>query len=94
MFQEPIPYAASFPTAHPQYVGMLTRSQLVAGYFERSGLAPRDVTFYEVYGLFRLAVIAQQIYYRYHRGESRNPAFRWFWLLAHVLDRRCRRSIG
>ena len=74
--------------------GMLTRSQLVAGYFERSGLAPRDVTFYEVYGLFRLAVIAQQIYYRYHRGESRNPAFRWFWLLAHVLDRRCRRSIG
>ena len=27
VFQEPIPYAASFPTAHPQFVGMLTRNQ-------------------------------------------------------------------
>jgi aminoglycoside phosphotransferase (APT) family kinase protein len=73
--------------------GMLTRREVVAAYFERSGLAPRDVTFYEVYGLFRLAVIAQQIYYRYHRGETRNPAFRWFWLLAHHLEGRCRKRI-
>jgi aminoglycoside phosphotransferase (APT) family kinase protein len=71
--------------------GMLTRAEVVARYFERSGLPPRDVTFYEVYGLFRLAVIAQQIYYRYHRRETRNPAFRWFWLLAHYLERRCLR---
>jgi benzoylformate decarboxylase len=27
VFQEPIPYAASYPTAHPLYQGMLTRSQ-------------------------------------------------------------------
>jgi len=73
--------------------GMLTRREVVAAYFERSGLAPRDVTFYEVYGLFRLAVIAQQIYYRYHRGETRNPAFRWLWLLAHHLEGRCRKRI-
>ena len=73
--------------------GMLTRRELAAAYFERSGLAPRDTTFYEVYGLFRLAAIAQQIYYRYHHRETRNPAFRHFWLVVHYLERRCRRLI-
>jgi aminoglycoside phosphotransferase (APT) family kinase protein len=73
--------------------GMLTRAEVVARYFEKSGLPPRDVTFHEVYGLFRLAVIAQQIYYRYHRRETRNPAFRWFWLLSHYLERRSLRLI-
>jgi aminoglycoside phosphotransferase (APT) family kinase protein len=73
--------------------GMLTRREVVAAYFERSGLAARDVTFYEVYGLFRLAVIAQQIYFRYHRGETRNPAFKRFWILAHYLQWRCGRLI-
>ena len=73
--------------------GMLTRREVVAYYFEKTGLAPRDFTFYEVCGLFRLAVIAQQIYYRYHHGQTRNPAFRRFWLLAHYLEWRCRRAI-
>jgi aminoglycoside phosphotransferase (APT) family kinase protein len=73
--------------------GMLTRREVVATYFERSGLAPRDVTFYEAYGLFRLAGIAQQIYYRYHHRQTRNPAFKRFWLLAHYLEWRCRRLI-
>jgi len=49
--------------------------------------------FYEVYGLFRLAVIAQQIYYRYHHRQTRNPAFKRFWLAVSYLDWRCRRLI-
>ncbi len=73
--------------------GMLTRREVVATYFERTGLAPREFTFYEVYGLFRLAVIAQQIYFRYHHRQTRNPAFKRFWLLAHYLEWRCRRLI-
>ena len=73
--------------------GMLTRREVVAAYFEKSGLAPRDTTFYEVYGLFRLAAIAQQIYLRYRRGQTRNPAFRRFWLMAHYLEWRCTRLI-
>ena len=73
--------------------GMMTREEIVARYFERSGLAPRAMTFYQVYGLFRLAVIVQQIYYRYHHKETRNPAFRDFWILAHWLHARCRRLI-
>ena len=73
--------------------GMLTRREVAAAYFERSGLAPRDTTFYEVYGLFRLAAIAQQIYFRFHAGQTRNPAFRRFWLMAHYLEWRCMRLI-
>ena len=48
------------PTHTP---GMLTRREVVAHYAARSGLAidEEEWTFYEVFGLFRLAVIVQQI---------------------------------
>ncbi|MCB9508059.1 MAG: phosphotransferase family protein [Myxococcales bacterium] len=65
--------------------GMLRRDQVVATYLERSGRSVADFTFYEVFGLFRLAVIAQQIYYRYHHRQTRNPAFRWFWVVVNAL---------
>jgi aminoglycoside phosphotransferase (APT) family kinase protein len=71
--------------------GMLTRREVVAYYCERTGRTPRNWPFYEVYGLFRLAVIAQQIYYRYHHRQTRNPAFRRLWILVHYLQWRCRR---
>lgn len=75
--------------------GMLTRDELVDAYFERSGRErPDNWVFYEVYGLFRLAVIIQQIYYRYHHRQTRNPAFRHFWFFVWYLDRRCRRLIS
>jgi aminoglycoside phosphotransferase (APT) family kinase protein len=74
--------------------GMLTRRELVGAYFERSGrMRPDNWVFYEVYGIFRLAVIVQQIYYRYHHCQTRNPAFKHFWFLVWYLDRRCRRLI-
>ncbi|QRN93120.1 phosphotransferase family protein [Archangium violaceum] len=70
--------------------GMLRREEVVAYYLERTGLKPASWTFYEVYGLFRLAVIAQQIYYRYHHKQTRNPAFKNFWILVNSFDWRCR----
>lgn len=70
--------------------GMLTRAEVVARYLDRTGLRTNNWTFYEVYGLFRLAVIAQQIYYRYHHKQTRNPAFKGFWLIVTWLDWRCR----
>jgi aminoglycoside phosphotransferase (APT) family kinase protein len=73
--------------------GMLTRAEVIDYYGDRMGLRVSSMAFYEVFGLFRLAGIVQQIYYRYHRRETRNPAFKHFWLLAHYLDRRCRRLI-
>lgn len=70
--------------------GMLRRDEVVAYYLERMKLKPANWAFYEVYGLFRLAVIAQQIYYRYHRKQTRNPAFKHYWFLVGYLDWRCR----
>jgi aminoglycoside phosphotransferase (APT) family kinase protein len=74
--------------------GMLTREQMLDRYCERAQIERPAFTFYEVYGLFRLAVIVQQIYRRYHRKETTNPAFRRFWLMVHFLNRRCRRLIA
>ena len=71
--------------------GMPTRAELVAHYASRTGLDVSDWTFYEVFGLFRLAVIVQQIYYRYHHGQTTNPAFKDFWGFVAILDDRCRR---
>ncbi len=77
--------------------GMLRREEVIEYYLSRSGLdrkvSARDFVFYEVYGLFRLAVIAQQIYYRYHHGQTRNPAFRNFWILVNYFDWRCKALI-
>ena len=78
------------PTHRP---GMLTRFQVIEHYCGRMGFQPGDWRFYEVYGLFRLAVIAQQIYYRYHHGQTKNPAFRSFWLVVSYLGWRCARVI-
>lgn len=61
----------------PTYLdGMLTRDELVQAYAEHSGLQIDDYHYYYVYGLFRLAVILQQIYYRYEQGQTDNPAFK------------------
>ncbi|MEN1728795.1 MAG: phosphotransferase family protein [Pseudomonadota bacterium] len=73
--------------------GMMTRRQVVDYYCEKIGLGPDNWAFYEVYGLFRLAAIVQQIYYRYHHGQTRNPAFKGFWKAANYLLWRCGRII-
>lgn len=77
--------------------GMLTRQEVVEHYLQKTGRDNGDAlsqwVFYEVYGLFRLAVIAQQIYYRYHHKQTRNPAFKNFWFLVNYLLWRCRKII-
>ncbi|HEY0450891.1 phosphotransferase family protein [Actinophytocola sp.] len=74
--------------------GMPTRRELVDYYCDRSGLSARNWTFYEVFGLFRLAVIMQQIYYRFREGQTHNPAFEHFGRFVEYLDGRCRKAIG
>jgi aminoglycoside phosphotransferase (APT) family kinase protein len=74
---------------------MLRRRREVVEYYLDNAAASRsaDWRFYEVFGLFRLAVIIQQIYYRYHHKQTRNPAFKRFWLLVHYFDWRCRKLL-
>ena len=78
------------PTTSP---GMLTRREVVAYYEQRTGSVIPDWTFYEVFGLFRLATIAQQIYFRFHHGQTRNQAFKNFWVLVNVFAVRAWRLI-
>ncbi|PYT20664.1 MAG: phosphotransferase family protein, partial [Acidobacteria bacterium] len=67
--------------------GWYTRAELVARYAEK---ASRDVSalgYYEVFGLFKLGVILQQIYFRFHRGQTRDERFRDFHLRVRGLMR-------
>lgn len=81
------------PTADP---GMWTRQQVIDAYLERSGLSitAEQWRFYEVYGLFRFAVIAQQIWYRYVHRQTTNPAFAAFGPAVAGFEARCRRILG
>ncbi|OLF11620.1 phosphotransferase family protein [Actinophytocola xinjiangensis] len=74
--------------------GMPTRAELVDHYCSRMGLSTANWTFYEVFGQFRLAVIMQQIYYRYRAGQTHNPAFQHFGRFVDYLHQRCRAAIG
>lgn len=68
----PLRAVAMGPTAA---AGMWTRAEIVRRYAERSGLAVERPGFYRAFGLFKLAVIVQQIYARYARGLTRDPRF-------------------
>jgi aminoglycoside phosphotransferase (APT) family kinase protein len=76
--------------------GMWTRWEIVEHYARRTGLSvTRDQWgFYEVFGLFRLAVIAQQIWYRYVLGHTHNDAYAVFGPAVGYLEQRCRRIVG
>ncbi len=70
--------------------GMLTRQEFVEAYCERTGLrvTPEEWSFYEVFGYFRSAVIAQQIYYRFFHGQTSNEVFALFGPAVHLLRAR------
>lgn len=55
--------------------GNLNRRELVERYAEKSGRDGSHVLFYYVYGLFKIAVIVQQIYYRYKHGHTQDQRF-------------------
>jgi aminoglycoside phosphotransferase (APT) family kinase protein len=58
--------------------GWYTRDQFIERYARQTGRDTGNIRYYEVLGIFKLAVILQQIYYRYHRGQTRDPRFRNF----------------
>jgi aminoglycoside phosphotransferase (APT) family kinase protein len=55
--------------------GNFTRLELWERYIEKSGRGERDPLFYYVFGLFKIAVIAQQIYFRYRKGLTTDARF-------------------
>ena len=79
------------PTNAP---GMMTRDDVVAYYGEKTGWKVDNFDFYLLYGLFRLAGIAQQIWYRYYHQQTTNPAFAQFGNMVNYLEKRCQKLIA
>lgn len=70
--------------------GNLTRREVVERYIEKSGRNVSSPVFYYAFGLFKNAVIAQQIYARWKQGHSKDPRFGE---LIHVIRDLSRRGL-
>jgi len=66
--------------------GFWTRKEFIDYYAEKSGLDLSNIPWYMVFGYFKLAVIIQQIYARWHKGQTKDERFANF-------DERVRRVI-
>lgn len=60
----------------PTYLeGFPTRAEIVARYAARSGRDLGSIGFFETFALFKLAVVLQQIYVRFVRGQTKDERF-------------------
>ncbi|HLK68238.1 MAG TPA: phosphotransferase family protein [Bryobacteraceae bacterium] len=71
--------------------GWYTRDQLVERYEQQTGRDVAHIGYYEVLGVFKLAVIIQQIYCRFHRGQTQDVRFENFGARAKALARQAAR---
>lgn len=71
--------------------GCPTRREVVDAYSRLSGRAVDHYSFYYCFGLFRLAVIAQQIYFRYYHGQTGDKRFGLFIFAVNALIRSAER---
>jgi aminoglycoside phosphotransferase (APT) family kinase protein len=58
--------------------GWFTRDEMVDRYAARSGRDVSRLRFYEIFAAFKIAVVIQQIYFRYVRGQTSDPRFAHF----------------
>lgn len=73
--------------------GMLTRDEILALYQQSTGLDTSGFGFYQVFGYWRIAVILQQIYYRFFHGQTQDERFKTFGFATQNLGLHCRRLI-
>ena len=86
LFQQPIFGITMKP-------GMFRRAEVAARYFERSGRRTDQLVFYYVYGLFKTAVVLQQIYYRYAKGLTKDARFATFIVVVRALADAARTAV-
>ena len=58
--------------------GYLTPADVVERYAARSGRDVSGIRYYEIFALFKIAVVIQQIYYRYVQGQTTDRRFATF----------------
>ncbi len=81
----------TLPTHLP---GALSRAELVRRYADHAGTHIDNFEFYYCFGVFRLAVIAQQIYYRFYHGQTGDPRFKTLVSAVHCLERTARKVMA
>jgi aminoglycoside phosphotransferase (APT) family kinase protein len=62
-----------------------TRRELAQRYAEKTGSSLDNLLFYYVFGTFKIAVIAQQIYFRFVKGSTQDQRFANFNLFVSAL---------
>jgi aminoglycoside phosphotransferase (APT) family kinase protein len=67
--------------------GSLSRAQLVERYARVTGRDVSSMVFYVAFARFKVAVIVQQIYYRYHHGLTKDQRFAVLLEVAKILLR-------
>jgi aminoglycoside phosphotransferase (APT) family kinase protein len=55
--------------------GFMTRREFIEAYASKSGRDVSNMQFYIIFAYFKLAVIVQQIYYRFVNGQTNDPRF-------------------
>lgn len=78
------------PTHMP---GMMTRQEVLDYYARQTGMEINNFDFYSVYGNFRLAVVMQQMYYRFRRGQTKDERFGMMAPLIELFHNICRQQI-
>ncbi|MFQ5458151.1 MAG: phosphotransferase family protein, partial [Myxococcota bacterium] len=73
---------APMPTEVP---GWMSREEAGARYGERSGRDMALLPYYIVFGTFKVGVVLQQIYHRYHIGQTKDERFAGFGAMAEML---------
>lgn len=73
--------------------GNLTRKEVIRYYGQKSQLDMSNILFYYIFGLFKVAVIAQQIYKRFTQGHSKDPRFSALILVVGAVGKRAHGSI-
>jgi aminoglycoside phosphotransferase (APT) family kinase protein len=69
--------------------GAPTRAEVIQRFSDRTGLSVDNFPFYFCFGQFRLAVIGQQIYYRYYHGVTQDPRFAMMVEKTRILKQMC-----
>jgi aminoglycoside phosphotransferase (APT) family kinase protein len=87
---EPLRHVAVGPTMLP---GSLSRRELVERYEAASGHDVREPLFYYCFGLYKVAVIIQQIYARFVRGSTNDPRFARMGEMVAVMSQQAQRAI-
>ena len=86
----PLQMHAFGPTQLP---GSMTRRELVDYYGTKSGFDTSNVLFYYAFGLYKVAVIIQQIYYRYVQGFTKDERFANFNRQVAALAQEAQRAV-